>query len=330
MRPGCSASGSSRIGSSTASQEPALTETVVEALGRMGDRVVGTIRDRLVDPDTPAATRHELPAALQAIGSPAAQAVLMESLLAGDTVLRMRVISALNKLVQLHPDRRLDRQIVETALAAEITGHYRSYQMLATMGASITSAEPIVQALRESLGSESERIFRLLKILHPEHDLHSAFVGIQSEDADVHDNALEFLDNILAPHVRALVVPLFDRGISAEERARTADRVVGVAIGTRDEAIAVMAQSQDPWLQSCAAYAIGELRLAALRRRRGQMGAHRRSDAARHRAGRARQAEGSRRLPGGGRRLTAARLTCRPGGRENPAVPARVSPWRID
>jgi ATP:ADP antiporter, AAA family len=243
-------------------QEPALTETVVEALGRMGDRVVGTIRDRLVDPDTPAATRHELPAALQAIGSPAAQAVLMESLLAGDTVLRMRVISAVNKLVQLHPDRRLDRQIVETALAAEITGHYRSYQMLATIGPAITSAEPIVQALHESLGSESERIFRLLKILHPEHDLHSAFVGIQSEDANVHDNALEFLDNILAPHVRALVVPLFDRGISAEERARTADRVVGVAIGTRDEAIAVMAQSQDPWLQSCAAYAIGELRLA--------------------------------------------------------------------
>ena len=135
VRPGCSASGQFAHRIIDRLQEPALTETVVEALGRMGDRVVGTIRDRLVDPDTPAATRHELPAALQAIGSPAAQAVLMESLLAGDTVLRMRVVTALNKLVQLHPDRRLDRQIVETALAAEITGHYRSYQMLTTMGA---------------------------------------------------------------------------------------------------------------------------------------------------------------------------------------------------
>jgi hypothetical protein len=127
----------------------------------------------------------------------------------------------------------------------------------------LSGAEPVVQALRESLASESERIFRLLKILYPEHDLHSAFVGIQSDDPGVHDNALEFLDNILAPHVRALVVPLFDRAISAETRARVADRLVGVAVGTRDEAIAVMTQSRDPWLQSCAAYAIGELRLVA-------------------------------------------------------------------
>ncbi|MGE0359220.1 MAG: Npt1/Npt2 family nucleotide transporter [Vicinamibacterales bacterium] len=243
--------------------EPWLTDAVVEALARMGDRVVGTVRDHLVDRETPAAVRRELPAALQAIGTPAAQHVLVESMLDSDTVVRTRVLTALNKLVQLHPGRRLDRQIVETALAAEITGHYRSYQMLATIGGSLASAEPVVLALHESLDGESERIFRLLKILYPEHDLHSAFVGIQSDDPSVHDNALEFLDNILAPHVRALVVPLFDRAITPETRARAADRLVGVAVGTRDEAIAVMTQSRDPWLQSCAAYAIGELRLAA-------------------------------------------------------------------
>ena len=242
--------------------EPWLTDDVVEALSRMGDRVVGTIRDQLIDADTPSAVRRQLPLVLQAIGTPAAQHVLVESMLDGDTQLRTRVLTALNKLVQLHPGRRFDRQIIETALAAEITGHYRSYQMLATMGGSLASAEPVVQALRESLDGESERIFRLLKILHPEHDLHSAFVGIQSDDPGVHDNALEFLDNILAPHVRALVVPLFDRAVSPEARARTADRLVGVSVGTRDEAIAVMTRSRDPWLQSCAAYAIGELRLA--------------------------------------------------------------------
>jgi AAA family ATP:ADP antiporter len=242
--------------------EPWLTDDIVEALARMGDRVVGTIRDQMVDRDTPVAIRRELPAVLQAIGTLAAQHVLVESMLDGDTVLRTRVLTALNKLVQLHPGRRLDRQIVETALAAEITGHYRSYQMLATLGGSLASAEPVLLALRESLDNESERIFRLLKILYPEHDLHSAFVGIQSDDPSVHDNALEFLDNILAPHVRALVVPLFDRAVTPETRARVAERLVGVAVGTRDEAIAVMTQSRDPWLQSCAAYAIGELRLA--------------------------------------------------------------------
>ncbi|MCC6991835.1 MAG: HEAT repeat domain-containing protein [Acidobacteria bacterium] len=242
--------------------EPWLTDDVVMALGQLGDRIVGTLRDYLVDRDTLDAVRRELPGALQAIGTPAAQAVLVESLLDADTVVRLRVVTALNKLLQLHPDRRVDRGIVETALAAEITGHYRSYQVLGTMGGSLAGAEPVLQALRDSLSQESERIFRLMKVLYPDHDLHSAFVGVQSADPAVHDNALEFLENVLPPQVRALVVPLFDREVSTEERARIAERLVGVGVGSREEAVEVLALSRDPWLQSCAAYAIGELRLA--------------------------------------------------------------------
>ncbi len=242
--------------------EPSLTDEIVAALVQLGDRIVGTLRDYLVDRDTPAAIRRELPGALQSIGTPAAQAVLVESLLDGDTVVRLRVVTALNKILQGHPGRQLDRAIVETALAAEITGHYRSYQVLATMGGSLAGAEPLLEALRESLAQESERIFRLMKILYPAHDLHSAFVGVQSADRAVHDNALEFLENVLPPHIRTLVVPLFDRVVPNSERARLAERLVGVSLGSREEAVDVLARSRDPWLQSCAAYAIGELRLA--------------------------------------------------------------------
>ncbi|MBL8138292.1 MAG: HEAT repeat domain-containing protein [Acidobacteria bacterium] len=242
--------------------EPWLTGDVVTALGQLGDRIVGTLRDYLMDRDTPDAIRRELPGALQAIGTPAAQTVLVESLLDADTVVRLRAVTALNKLLQLHPGREVDRGIVETALAAEITGHYRSYQVLGTMGGSLAGAEPVLQAVRDSLLQESERIFRLMKVLYPDHDLHSAFVGVQSADRSVHDNALEFLENVLPPPVRALVVPLFDREVSIEERAGIAERLVGVAVGSREEAVEVLALSRDRWLQSCAAYAIGELRLA--------------------------------------------------------------------
>ena len=242
--------------------EEELVSTVTATLSLFGDRVVGTLRDFLVDPETPMDVRRQIPGVLQAIGTRGAQVVLTESVLDKDVVLRYHVITALNKLGQAHPDRPVDRKIIESVLAAEILGHYRSYQVMGTLGASMNDPKnPVAQALRESLEKESERIFRLMKMLHPEHDLHSAYVGLQSKDPVVHDNALEFLDTILSPQVRSALIPLFDREISRAQRVEMANRVLGSELGGSEEAIEVMSRSQDPWLRSCAAYLIGEQRL---------------------------------------------------------------------
>jgi HEAT repeat protein len=210
----------------------------------------------------PADVRREIPGVLQAIGSRAAQAVLTESVLDKDVVLRYRCIAALNKLGQLHPDRPVDRKIIESVLAAEILGHYRSYQVMGTLARSLSdSGEPVRQGLRESMEKETERIFRLLKMLYPEHDLHSAYVGLQSSDPMVHDNALEFIDTILPPEMRAVLMPIIDRDVSIRDRIQRANQLLGSTLVGRDEAVEVLTQSADPWLRSCAAYTIGELHL---------------------------------------------------------------------
>jgi AAA family ATP:ADP antiporter len=243
-------------------QEPALVSTAVDALAAFGDRIVGTLRDTLIDQDMPADVRREIPAVLQAIGSRAAQAVLTESVLDKDVVLRYRCIAALNKLGQLHPDRPVDRKIIESVLGAEILGHYRSYQVMGTLTRSLSdSAEPVRQGLNESMEKERERIFRLLKMLYPEHDLHSAYVGLQSSDPVVHDNAIEFIDTILPPEIRTVLMPLIDRDVSVRDRIQRANQLLGSTISGREEAVEVLIQGADPWLRSCAAYTIGELHL---------------------------------------------------------------------
>jgi HEAT repeat protein len=242
--------------------EPSLTDAAVTALAEFGDRIVGTLRDYLTDEDLRTDVRRELPRALQAIGSAAAQAVLVESVLDRDVVLRYHTISALNKLGQQHPERPTDRKLIESVVAAEIMGHYRSYQVLGTLGTSLEDeANPIAHGLKESMEKEAERIFRLLKILYPQYDMHSAYVGLQSNDPVVHDNAVEFLDSVLPPEVRAVVIPLFDRDVPIATRIEAANKMLGASLGDREEAIEVMALSQDPWLRSCAAYAMGEMRL---------------------------------------------------------------------
>jgi hypothetical protein len=243
-----------------------LVDEVTEAVARFGDRVVGVLRAQIEDPATPIAVRRAIPGVLLRIGTPDAEDALTDNLLDGDTVLRFRVLAALNKLRASNPSRPLDVQLVEDVLQAEIMGHLRSYQLLGMLSQRMDSREPVAQALRESMTQEIERIFRLLKLLFPANDMHSAFVGLQSENRMVHDNALEFLENVLKPQMRELLVPLLDPDVASAQRVDIANRVLGTSVASREEAVAMLAMSPDPWLQSCAAYAIGIFGLVTLAR----------------------------------------------------------------
>jgi AAA family ATP:ADP antiporter len=236
----------------------------VKALGEFGDTIVGALRDHLGDSSVAIEARREIPTILVRIGTPAAASVLMENLLESDITLRYRTICALNKLCRVHPEIETDVQTLETVLAAEILGHYRSYQILDKLGATGDSQDPVARALSESIQQELERIFRLLGLLYPHLDLHAAYLGLQSKSVSVHDNALEFLDNLLKSQLRDLLVPLLDGKVTVGERARIANRLVRAQIENREHAVVALVTSDDPWLRSCGAYAIGNFGLKSL------------------------------------------------------------------
>ena len=54
-------------------------------------------------------------------------------------------------------------------------------------------------------------------------------------------------------------MPIIDRDVSIRERIQRANQLLGSTLVGREEAVEVLTQSADPWLRSCAAYAIGEL-----------------------------------------------------------------------
>lgn len=243
---------------------PELAPDAAEALARFNDTVVGTLRDHLADPETPIEIRREIPGVLARIGTAAATRALQHLLFEADTALRYRIIVALNRLARLHPEIALDRQMVETVLAAEILGHYRSYQILGTLGPDVAAGEPVARALRQSMDEDIERIFRLLTLLYPAADFHSAHVGLQSANPVIHDNAIEFLDNVLPPGLRNMLVPLLDSAVTPAARVELANRMIGLKIQSREEAVAALLASEDAWLKSCGAYAVGALGLRSL------------------------------------------------------------------
>jgi hypothetical protein len=153
---------------------------------------------------------------------------------------------------------------LETILAAEIMGHYRSYQIAESLRVPGDSDDAVLRAMSEAMRQELERIFRLLGLLYPHLDLHSVHFGLQSNNVTVYDNALEFLENVLNSQLRGVLVPLLDGKVSPQERAAIAERLVHAKVENREQAVAELVASDDPWLKSCGAYAIGTLGMISL------------------------------------------------------------------
>jgi len=247
-----------------------LCADAAQAMAKLGDAALGLLGDCLADSSRPVSVRQLIPPILVSIGTTSAMRVIFDNLLERDPVLRFQMISALNKMQQMHPEVALDLQLVETVLAAEIIGHYRSYQIQEALGLSQSGDEPVVHALRESMQQELERIFRLLGLLYPRLDLHSVYFGLQSSNANVHDNALEFLENVLKSQLRGILLPLLDGKVSAQQRAVIAERFVRAKVGNREQAVAELLTSDDPWLKSCGAYAIGTFAIKSLEDKLGE------------------------------------------------------------
>jgi len=235
-----------------------------QALAKFGDPIVRVLGEHIADPSRSIVIRRAIPPILVNIGTSASAEALQDNLLEANTALRFQVISALNKIQQMHPEIEIDKQLLETVLAAEIMGHYRSYQILESLGETGKEDEPVLRALGESIRQELERIFRVLGLLYPRLDLHSAYFGLQSTNPTVYDNALEFLENVLKSQLRGMLVPLLDGKVSLKDRAVIAERFVRAKVENREQAVAELVASDDPWLKSCGAYAIGTLGLLTL------------------------------------------------------------------
>jgi AAA family ATP:ADP antiporter len=241
-----------------------LADDAAAALAVLGNPIIPAVEDRLRNEETPVEIRRELPAVLVRIGTVEAEQSLIGSLLQADVTLRHRVIASLNKLHLLHPEVALDPSTINLLLAAEIAGHYRSYQVLGPLKQRLKEDDPVLQAMEHAMEQELDRIFRLMALLLPHVGLHDAYIGLRSSDELVRANSLELLDNVLAPDLRQLLVPLLDAQVGIDERIALANRLVGAPLDSPQQAVATLLKSEDAWLRSSAIYAVGALQLREL------------------------------------------------------------------
>lgn len=241
-----------------------LAEEASHALSSIGGPAVAALAATLADDAQPMEVRRRIPPILASIATEDAQRALYDNLLVADVVLRYRAITALARLQRQRPGLGVDREAIEMVLAAEIMGHYRSYQIHGSLREALASDRTVSDGIEQSIRQERERIFGLLGLLTGTSDIEDAYAALGDESASVRANALELLDNVLSADLRRLVVPLVDPAVSFAERVKIANRLVGTAVDSHEEAAQALMASDDPWLRSCGVWAVGALHLESL------------------------------------------------------------------
>lgn len=221
----------------------------------IGADAVPVLAEILMDPSASIDVRREVPPALARIATDRAERALMSAVLESDSSLRHRVIASLNKMKQQYRPVSREPEMLDLLLAAEIAGHYRSYQLLGALRSSEGENGGVIAALQLAMEQELERIFRLMGLVSGASGLHDAYVGIRSSNTAVRAHALEYLENTLKPELRQVLLPLIDSQVTEEERIRLANQVVGAPVETSEQALTTLLSSEDPWLRSRAEYA---------------------------------------------------------------------------
>ncbi len=230
-----------------------------EALLAYGGRIVGALGDDLVDPGRSVRCRREIPRVLADIGTPdAAHALLRAAGDTGDATVMQRTLWALNRIRKRDATVTLPFAVVDRHLGDDTDVYCR---LLVRRGAVTTGPDDpglrlLARALEERSVQCRDRLFRRLALVYPPTEMLRARRGLAGGNRRLRAQALEYLEAVLSVSHRALLVPLL-ADVPEPERYRLAASRLRVAIPSRPELLRELSAAGDPWLRTCAVFAIG-------------------------------------------------------------------------
>ncbi|MEW5874408.1 MAG: Npt1/Npt2 family nucleotide transporter [Candidatus Zixiibacteriota bacterium] len=239
-----------------------LRYRVRDALAAYGESVIGTLADYFQDRRTPRAVRFHIPRVLERIPCQRAVDVLVSVVSDPDESVRFAALRSLGRIRSQNGGLVYTHEVLQQKLREEIAKSYR-YQDW-QLGVSATDATALLRkTLAEKYWKATDRLFRLLAMQHPPDDVYAAARALRSPNPRIRANAVEYLDNILAPGDKRWVLGLVDDRPS-RERIERALKELGDESTPWPALLERQAQGPDDWLAACALYTIWADRQTAL------------------------------------------------------------------
>ncbi len=243
------------------------------ALVRHGRAGFLAVRQALADRSLPPAVRWGLPRTLALFEPSEAARVLMDELRQEPTgVLRYRIIRALETVVALNPDVKIDRSALDPVLEDTISRAFRRLdeRSILERGAAEDPrrATPGHELLRDVLADKEtglrDRLLRLLGLAHPEVDFASIRRGLRSASPKTRASSIELAASVVDQRVRAAVSALLE-DIPVEDKLEVADTFHTPIDAGYEQLLEAMLTSESESMQDIVAFHIAELQLVHLR-----------------------------------------------------------------
>ncbi len=242
-----------------------LRRAAIDGLISYGEPVCSNLLERLLAEDTPPPVRRQIPRVLAGLASQCGAAALERCLAIPETQVRTAVLKALSKLRERAPHLRFHPDRIMEQIRHEARSYYQLYAALARFRRSRPggpAVDLLARTLEGRLRETLDRLFRLLGLHYPPGPIYAAYLAVVHRRSEELSSAIEFLDSVLDPRLKSILLPLIDGSPYLIEVGRDA---FGIELPDLESAIRHQIGFGDPWLVACAIAAAAELRLTGLR-----------------------------------------------------------------
>lgn len=190
-------------------KKPSTHRMASRTLAEYGEKIVGTLKDYLGDPDEEIRIRKAIPDILANIGTQKAAYLLSLGLKRGCYDVESEIIEAMFKMKSKHPLIQFPVQIV---LSQTLLMIKKSYLILIEIDGLKTDEKKayLAKELEKNLARCLRHIFELLSLVYPKEDVIKAYQNITVGTKKTIDYSIELLDNMLKKEMIEFLLPLID------------------------------------------------------------------------------------------------------------------------
>ena len=234
------------------------SQAAVRALIGYGREVEQTLFKVLGNKSEDILIRRLVPKVLGRVGEQEAVTKLIDNLDTPDPELRVNIARAAARIRERTPGVRVDDELLDKAIRAEIREAYQALATIADLG--LPDDHLLPEALQVRHRHKLGGAFRLLEIRYPSRTIQLVYTNLDAENKAVRANAIEVVDNLLSKEEVRLLLPLLeDHPVAAKIKA--GHELFELERASADEWLTRLLDDPHRWIVACTLHLVAERRM---------------------------------------------------------------------